>query len=411
MALTRPKIWDLDTTIEAFVDPITVLHQGSSLANVDVGFLFNRANGLVSNVALYWSESLQSFVTTYTTSTGVINSNIVVTSYANLTIGSLFSINGNIYLNGSQGAPGQYITATSSGTAWTSSSFTGGVISSTTYPNANLSINLGTTTGYWANVYTGNLIVGQNVLWGNGTVFSSGTGGASTYSNANVASYLPTYSGSFGGDISIGGNLTVTGNTIFRNTEIVVGVEIVTGNLVANSGTASTSTTTGALVVSGGVGVSGSTNIGGNIVAGSTLNTASWVTVSNVNSYQVSMAVNAGYSLMLGFGTQANPTQYMTLAASGNKNNLYNTTRDFRVTANNDNLDAIYVTNANGNVILNSTTTSTSNVTGALVVAGGVGVSGNVYTNNRVGFVYANSVSSVYTIFNQATASYDIVFG
>ena len=96
MALTRPKIWDLDTNIQYFMDPITVLHQGATQANVDVGFLFNRANGLVSNVAVYWSESAQSIVTAYTANTGVTNSNITPISYANLTIGNLLMVNGSI---------------------------------------------------------------------------------------------------------------------------------------------------------------------------------------------------------------------------------------------------------------------------------------------------------------------------
>ena len=98
MALTRPKIWDLDTNIEYFQDPITVLHQGASSPNVDVGFLFNRANGLVPNVALYWSESLQSIVYAQTSSTGATNSNIVVTSYADVTAGSVKA--SNIYTTG-----------------------------------------------------------------------------------------------------------------------------------------------------------------------------------------------------------------------------------------------------------------------------------------------------------------------
>ena len=89
MALTRPKIWDIDTNVEWFVDPITVLHQASTQANVDVGFLFNRANGLVSNVALYWNENSQSFVTAFTSSDGTTNTNIAVTSYANITTGNI----------------------------------------------------------------------------------------------------------------------------------------------------------------------------------------------------------------------------------------------------------------------------------------------------------------------------------
>lgn len=98
MGLTRPKIWDIDTNITAFNDPMTVLHQGSTAANIDVGFLFNRANGLVSNVALYWSESQQSLVFALTANAGNTDSNIAVTSYGNITLGNVFVNNRTTYV-------------------------------------------------------------------------------------------------------------------------------------------------------------------------------------------------------------------------------------------------------------------------------------------------------------------------
>ena len=101
MALTRPKIWDIDTTIEYFKDPLTTLHQGATTANVDVGFIFNRANGLVSNVALYWSESTQSFITAFTANTGTTDSNVAVSNYAPLTTGNL-TVQGNLTVTGTQ---------------------------------------------------------------------------------------------------------------------------------------------------------------------------------------------------------------------------------------------------------------------------------------------------------------------
>lgn len=375
MGLTRPKIWDIDTNIEFFNDPITVLHQGATTANVDVGFLFNRANGLVSNVAVYWSESLQSFVTTYTTSTGVINSNIVVTSYANLTIGSLFSINGNIYLNGSQGTPGQYITATSSGTAWTSSSFTGGVISSTTYPSGNLTLNLGTTTAYWANVYTGNLIVGQNILWGNGTVFSTGSGGTTF-----TGGYVPNQS-TFG------------------------------ANLVANSGVASTSTTTGALVVAGGAGVSGNLNVGGNVSASNFLGNI-FFGPTPTTTYYNQAPLNLTNSLASGIKTQLNLINTGGGAGAGAGIDFYTYTSvagstypESRIAAVDDGSYSSYITfqtkipgntganalaerlkiDSAGNIVIPTTTTSTSTTTGALVVAGGVGITGAIYAGSIQG--------------------------
>jgi hypothetical protein len=98
MGLTRPKIWDLDTSIEYFKDPITTLHQGATSANVDVGFIFNRANGLVSNVALYWSESTQSMVVALTANTGVTDSNVAISSFSNITMGNVFVNNRVTYM-------------------------------------------------------------------------------------------------------------------------------------------------------------------------------------------------------------------------------------------------------------------------------------------------------------------------
>ena len=89
MALTRPRIEQFNTTVSAISDPITVLKAGTTQANVDIGFLMNRANGLVSNVAVYWSESGNTFVTAFTSNSGATNSNITPTGYATLTTGTL----------------------------------------------------------------------------------------------------------------------------------------------------------------------------------------------------------------------------------------------------------------------------------------------------------------------------------
>jgi hypothetical protein len=189
MALTRPKIWDLDTNIQYFMDPITVLHQGASSANVDVGFLFNRANGLVSNVALYWSEVNQSFVTAFTANTGITNSNIAPSSYANLTVGNVLLVNGTIAINGNLGQAGQYIVSTGSGMAWTNTSFNGGTITNALTVTANVT----------ASQY--NFANGVNIL---STVTNS-------YGNTQVAAYLPTYTGTVAAS-AININQSGTGN-------------------------------------------------------------------------------------------------------------------------------------------------------------------------------------------------------
>jgi hypothetical protein len=180
MALTRPKIWDIDTTISIFNDPITTLHQGSAQANVDVGFLFNRASGTVSNVALYWSESTNSFVTAFTSNTGQDGSqygNIVTSGYANLTIGSLLTINGTaiqfasnagILLNGSYGTSGQVLTASGTGgLAWAPpGTFSGGILPNQLVANSgaiSTGINNGAFVVNGGAGISGNLYVGGNI--------------------------------------------------------------------------------------------------------------------------------------------------------------------------------------------------------------------------------------------------------
>ena len=91
MPLTKPRFSQINTAFSTVSDPITVLNQGSTVANVDVGFLFNRSNGLVSNVALYWSESGNTFVTAFTAATGTSNSNVTVAAYANIALGKVTS--------------------------------------------------------------------------------------------------------------------------------------------------------------------------------------------------------------------------------------------------------------------------------------------------------------------------------
>jgi len=89
MPLTRPRFEQLNTIITNFTDPISVLNKGSTQANIDVGFIFNRNGGINSNVAVFWDESANTFVTAFTTDSGITNANISVTEYANLRINTL----------------------------------------------------------------------------------------------------------------------------------------------------------------------------------------------------------------------------------------------------------------------------------------------------------------------------------
>ena len=219
MALTRPNINNIQTNVVALSDSMVVLNSGSTTANLDIGLLLNRANGTVSNVAVYWSEAGQSFVTAFTTNAGDPNSNIVVTNYANLTTGG-HTVYGNII------------------------------------PGANVTYNLGSPTQRFSELY-----LSGNTIDLNGATISA-TNGTITFTNSQGGSFVVTGSaagqvtGTFGnlvansgvaststttgalqvvggagitGNLNVGGNLTVAGTVTFTNTIVATTTESVSG--------------------------------------------------------------------------------------------------------------------------------------------------------------------------------------
>ena len=218
MALTKPKLsQNIDTDISVFSDPILVLHQGSGAADIDVGFLMNRSNGLTSNAAVIWQESSRSFVHILTNSSGVSNSNLAVQSYANVSVGNVLLINNSgIYVDGTLGTAGQVLASDGSKTYWAPpGGFTGGTVSGATVFQSNLvvsntTVSTNTTTGALVvlggagvagNVYMDKLYTTNGLYWsGNGASFSSGGGATLGFPNSTIAVF-PT------GDY---GNLTAT---------------------------------------------------------------------------------------------------------------------------------------------------------------------------------------------------------
>jgi hypothetical protein len=371
MALTRPSFTQLTTTITSFTDPITVLHQGASSPDVDVGFLFNRANGLVSNVALYWSEATQSFVTAYTGATGVTNANVTPTSYANVRTGNI-TANGFFWSNGAVFSSG--------------STFTGGYVPNQSTFGANLVANSGTTstsTTTGALVVSGGMGVDGNIYVGGNVYMSSANVGATTYSprlgwTDNYFYRHQLYNGAYyqGNFLSInsgilyiegGALLAVRGSVLNDAGDKKVLINSVSQLSVANT-LASTSTTTGALLVAGGAGVAGalyiantgdiSANIGAYYqYANANLGTAT-TNITTLFSNAAAQATtlnthdaNIGVLYLGNVSTQANLGAYQTYA---------NTTNN----ATQANIGAFYIY-ANANL-----GTATTNITTLLSNAG-----------------------------------------
>jgi hypothetical protein len=169
-------------------------------------------------------------------------------------------------------------------------------------------------------------------------------------------------------------------------------------NLVVSGNTISTSSATGALTVLGGVGIVGNLNIGTNLtVTGTTTFTGNILgnTTYSANVIALGFFYANGTAVGGGAGTPGGSTTQIQ----------YNNAGSFAGAAN-----LTYIV-ANGQVVIGSGLSTTSNVSGALRVTGGIGVSGNVYVGNSVGWVYPNNVSSVYQVFNNTSASLDTVFG
>lgn len=386
MGLTRPKIWDLDTSIEYFKDPLTTLHQGATSPNVDVGFIFNRANGLVSNVALYWSESTQSFVTAFTANTGITDSNVVATTYANITTGHLL-------------------------------------------PGANVTYNLGSPTRRWGTLYiSGNTIDmnGHTISTSSGQitfntpsgnlvsgVFSTISANANTPSTSTTTGTMVITGGAgISGNLYVGGNLNVTGTTTFTNTETVLNTEYATTINATN-------------LYAGTIGNVGAVHTGSTMTLSSWANIAGPLVVTNntaVQAIQVagtSTKGGAGYHdflLATNLGGGTNPSKSFRLDSSGTLqiiNSAYTATifslTDGGVLGGFNQLSVSGSTGTSGqvlsstgsglqwvaaggftggavpnqttfasNLVASSGTASTSNTTGALVVVGGAGFSGNI---------------------------------
>jgi len=401
MALTRPNLENIITNVAVFSDALTVLHGGASSANVDVGFVLNRANGLVNNAAFYWSESLQSFVVALTANSGITDSNITVSTYGNLTTGNIIS---------QSNVSGQYF-----------------VTSGTGYGNIYQVNTLTANT-----VSTGNIVATSNVsltsnLWISGNITTTGNGyvqipaGTSTQRpnpaalgmiryNTTTSSYEGYGAGSawssLGGVKSVDGYAYISaeatpgaGDDVLRfysgstgsSTQVMWASA---GNISILPTTVSTSTTTGALQVSGGAGIAGNLYIGSNAYFTSGVkglfspDTGSRLTFGMQDA---SGSIYGAYFSVFGNNysdsTQRGSAQFITdtrnSATAGFTVGRYNGsswTTDLQ-------------SDVNGNFIIKGTTAATSTTTGILQVAGGVGIAGNVYIGGNLSI--AGNISTV----------------
>jgi hypothetical protein len=205
-----------------------------------------------------------------------------------------------------------------------------------TYSNANVASFLAVNTG---SISGGNLTVAGranvtgNITGGNLTTTGIATAGyfvgdgslltniPTSYSNANVATYLPTYSGNISGsNQSLSGALVTTGN--------ITGSNLITGGNVTAVGIVATNYTgNGNLSVTGRANIAGATTVGslatnGNINAGNVIATSfvgSGTQLTGISG-PIFMAYNSSNSNLTNPG---NVLRFSTTTV--NTNNYYNT--------------------------------------------------------------------------------------
>lgn len=432
MPITKPRLsTNINTDVGTFTDPILVLHQGSTAADVDVGFLMNRSNGLTSNAAVIWQESSKSFVHILTNSSGAADANLVVQSYANVSVGNVLLINNaGIYVDGTIGSAGQVLASDGFKTFWAPpGGFTGGtvanpavfqsnmVISNTTPSTSNVTgalVVLGGA-GIGGNVYSNAVYTTNGVYWaGNGQAFTSTTIAntaeitANLTSGQNVGLSLTTtgvVAGNYGSATSIP---TIEVDSKGRITSVTSNVVSTTINLTGDSGsgsvagggtltingtsnqintsvTASTITVslTGNLVTPGNLTVTGNLTVLGNTITigSNNLTVVDSIidlhTFANLQPHTIDDGRDIGirFHYYKGFDDHAflgweNSTQTLIYLQSADEAS--------------SNITGTFGNVQFGSLLLANTTAATSTTTGALQVRGGVGVSGNLFASGNV---------------------------
>jgi len=275
----------------------SIINDTSVQANLNVGLALAVTGAITSASTISATGNITGNVlkgTQVSVSGNITGNNITATG--NISSGNI-SASGNIvgrFIN-----IGNDISAVGNATA---SYFIGngsqltGIVATANYSNANVANYLPTYSGaFTAATVTATGNISGNYILGNGSQL---TGLPATYGNSNVAAYLPTYSGNLtAGNVSVTGNIT-TGNIINLGTESVTG-NITGGNILTIGLISATGNVSGNYFIGNGsllTGISGGSYGNSNVAAylptytGNIGNTGNSVSVQFVNYKDVSLA-------------------------------------------------------------------------------------------------------------------------
>jgi hypothetical protein len=347
-----------------------VLFNDNNLVSGDSGLTYNKDTNELSvtgNLDINWISAAggAEFKLPVVVDAGLQNTAIgnVTPSFA---IFTTESVSGNSTVNA--------LTVNTSVTVGSSLSAAGG-IQATPIGNVSPSSAQFTTLNVNTSATANSLTVNSTVTIGSLLTAQGGIQTTTVNSNSNVTvnGLTVNNSGTFGTSLSALGGL--------QNTPI--------GNIAPSTAQFTTVSASGNII-------GAALTANGSITSGTTLSAAGGIQNTPIGNVTPSTAIFtsesvSGNSTVNGLTVNTSATVGSTLGVTGN-------------------LIAGNISTA-GILRVTSTTPSISNVTGAVQISGGLGVSGNVYVAQRVGFVAANSVSAVYQIYNPVTNSLDTVFG
>ena len=346
-----------------------------------------------------------------------INGNTITTSVGSLILDTATNsdkviINSDVLINGDLHATGS-ITADGSltlGDANTDNVVFAADINSDIYPNITDTYNLGGTSKRWnkahlaiaeiGDVYVSSSTVTSSLTNGNLNLNSNGSGfvvinGSLTISSNGTVS-LPN-------DITVGGNLTVTGDII--GGPLITDDIRIAGNRIET--TASNSNLELRTVGTGSIELLDNTNVTGNLGVSST------VTATNISSTgQVTFATGVS-GAVASFGTASNR---VWINGGSANNTIYSENNQLQIAPGGLNWATQGALFTSTNVDVKYTTTSTSSTSGALTVAGGVGIAENLNVGGTFGASGLSTlgnlqVNGTTTLSGSITTSVDLTVG
>jgi hypothetical protein len=391
-------------------DPLIVFNNGytGSLAGYDIGMLVNRNLASLAgygsvNTAWIWSETDQAFEAITTTDTGNGISTINNSGFANVKIGNLTAISGTFsgtvaaaILSGSHIGTAAFSTATATDFSTANAQISGGNVQGIAYLQA-------------SSFSTGNAVVTGGSL--NAISIGATTPAAGFFTTSTTAQSVITGNASIGGNLSVNGNIIlVSGNITTANSAFFVG-NTVTGFNALYAGIPTGYTILPQVVAQFSENYNGYAQLNTqNINAGGDATTDYVATANNGSdtTYYVDLGINgSGFDPLspnnsLGTATSPNDAYLYTQAngpANYGGNLVIGTTTDqrlIRFVSGGGNIEHVVVAMAHAGTVATSTTS------GAMTVAGGVGITGDVYATTFQG--NANSLYASITNLSSGNA-------